>query len=283
MARPLRIEYEGAVYHVTSRGDKGKEIFRHAEDGESFLALLQQINRRYHWLCHAYCLMENHNHLLIETPEGNLSQGMRQLNGVYTQGFNRRHDHPGHVFQGRFRAIVLEKESQLLELCRYVALNPVRAKLVDQPGKWPWSSYGGTAGLEVAHPCLTVDWLLDRFAAERSEAQRMYQAFVEEEVQQAGPWKGVRGQIILGDEEFTARMQTLMENRKELAEIAKEQQLLRRPGLEQLLPLDAGLSKTARNEKIREAVERYGYSQHAVAQHTGLHFTTISRILLMKG
>ncbi|MEI6510178.1 MAG: transposase [bacterium] len=280
MVRPLRIEYEGAVYHVTSRGDKGKEIFLHAEDGESFLTLLQQINRRYHWLCHAYCLMQNHYHLLIETPDANLSQGMRQLNGVYTQGFNRRHDHPGHVFQGRFRAIVVEKESYLPELCRHLALNPVRAKLVDQPGKWPWSSYGGTAGLEVAHPCLTVDWLLGHFAAERNEAQRIYQAFVEEGEGQAGPRIGARGQNVLGDEEFTARMKTLKENRVELAEIAKEKQLLARPGLEQLLPLDANLDKAARNEKIREAVERYGYSQHAVAQHTGLHFTTISRILL---
>ncbi|MCX5971105.1 MAG: transposase [Coprothermobacterota bacterium] len=147
LARPLRIEFEDAVYHITSRGNERKEIYRDARDRTLFLAVLRQVNPRYHWLCHAYCLMDNHYHLLIETPEGNLSQGMRQLNSLYTQGFNRGHGRVGHVLQGRYRAIVIEKESHLLEVCRYVALNPVRAKAVERPEDWNWSSYGGTAGL----------------------------------------------------------------------------------------------------------------------------------------
>ena len=127
MARQLRIEYPGGVYHVTGRGNARQDVFLDNEDRQSFLDLLQKVNKRFNWLCHAYCLMDNHYHLLIETPEGNLSQGMRQVGGVYTQTFNRRHGMVGHLFQGRFKSILVEKDSHLLELCRYVVLNPVRA------------------------------------------------------------------------------------------------------------------------------------------------------------
>jgi len=109
MARPLRIEYPGAVYHLTTRGNERRAIFTEDQDRKGFLDLLHQVNRRYGWLCHAYCLMENHYHLLIETPEGNLSIGMRQLNGVYTQTFNRRHGRVGHLLQGRYKAVLIQK------------------------------------------------------------------------------------------------------------------------------------------------------------------------------
>jgi hypothetical protein len=223
--------------------------------------------------------MDNHYHLLIETPEPNLSEGMRQLNGRYTQGFNRMHDRVGHVFQGRYRAIVLEKESHLLEVCRYVALNPVRAKAVERPEEWNWSSYGRTAGLAPSHPCLVVDWLLGQFATERTEAQRLYRVFVGEGTQQASPWGGVREQIVLGDDEFAARMQALVEDHKEIPEIATRQRFLDRPSLEQLLPINQVKNKPERDRRIREAVEQFLYSQQAVARHTGLHYTTISRII----
>ncbi|MEJ2696952.1 MAG: transposase [Candidatus Sulfobium sp.] len=144
MARPLRIEYDGALYHVTSRGNERKRIFRDDEDRAAFLDTLLKVNERYNWMCHAYCLMNNHYHLIIETPDGNLSQGMRQLNGVYTQLFNRRHHRVGHLFQGRFKTILIEKEGYLLEVSRYVVLNPVRAKAVERPEHWKWSSYRGT-------------------------------------------------------------------------------------------------------------------------------------------
>ena len=150
MARPLRIEYPGALYHVTSRGNARKRIFKDDGDRELFLRVLAFVVERCHWICHAYCLMDNHYHFLIETPEANLSQGMRQVNGVYTQAYNRGHGKVGHLFQGRFKAILVDKESYLLELCRYVVLNPVRAKLVDRSEDWPWSSYRATAGIEKA-------------------------------------------------------------------------------------------------------------------------------------
>src|SRR5690606_34912418 len=122
MSRPLRIEYAGALYHITSRGDGREDIYLTDEDRESWLNVFEEVCRRYNWVCHAYSLMSNHYHLLIETPESNLSLGMRQLNGVYTQRFNRAHQRVGHVFQGRYKAILVDKESYLLELARYIVL-----------------------------------------------------------------------------------------------------------------------------------------------------------------
>src|SRR2546425_8379335 len=141
MARPLRIEYDGALYHVTSRGNDRKTIFEDDSDRELFLKTLAQVTKRFHWICYAYCLMNN---LVIETPDGNLSKGMRQLNGVYTQAFNRRHHRVGHLFQGRFKGILVQKESHYLEVCRYVGLNPVRAKAVKHTRGWPWRKHRGT-------------------------------------------------------------------------------------------------------------------------------------------
>ena len=152
MARPLRIEYNGALYHVTSRGNERKPIFKDDGNRDLFLTTLWQVSERFHWLCHAYCLMGNHYHLVIETPDGNLSKGMRQLNGVYTQAFNRRHHRVGQLFQGRFKGILVQKESHYLEVCRYVGLNPARAKAVKQPREWAWSGYRATGGLAAVPP-----------------------------------------------------------------------------------------------------------------------------------
>lgn len=165
MARPLRLEFPGAIYHVTARGNAQNDTFLDDEDRQLFLACLGEIVTRLNWLCHAYCLMDNHYHLLIETPEGNLSRGMRQLNGVYTQRFNRRHKRVGHLFQGRFKAIVVERDSYLLELCRYVVLNPVRARMVKHIEHYPWSSYPATMGLVPKAAWLSTDWLLSHLAS----------------------------------------------------------------------------------------------------------------------
>lgn len=153
MARPLRIEYPGAVYHITSRGNEKKTIFRSDKDRVDFLDTLQDVNSRYNWICHAYCLMGNHYHLLIETPDANLSIGMRQLNGVYTQSFNGRRKRTGHLFQGRYKAILIQKDSHLLEVCRYVVLNPVRAGMVDAPEGMAMVELPGDRGQGNA-PCL---------------------------------------------------------------------------------------------------------------------------------
>ena len=154
MSRPLRIELAGGLYHVTSRGDRRENIYENDADRSKWLAILGKVCERFNWRCHAYCLMDNHYHFVIETLEGNLSKGMRQLNGVYTQYFNRQYDRVGHVFQGRYKAILIEKETYLLELIRYVVLNPVRAKMVDRVEDWPWSSYHAMLGKEEFLPWL---------------------------------------------------------------------------------------------------------------------------------
>ena len=160
MARPLRIEFPGALYHVTSRGNARQDIALDDEDRAAFLAVLAEARERFAWLVHAYCLMGNHYHLMVETPEANLSRGMRQLIGVYTQRFNRRHGRVGHLFQGRYKAILVERESYLLELCRYVVLNPVRAGLVARVEDWRWSSYAETAGRARPGGPVTTGWIL---------------------------------------------------------------------------------------------------------------------------
>lgn len=201
MARPLMVEYPGAVYHITGRGNERQSVFLDDADRIAFLKLVHQVCERFNWLCHAYCLMSNHYHLLVETIDPTLSRGMRQLNGVYTQGFNRHHGRAGHLFQGRFKAILVEKDTYLLELCRYVALNPVRAHMVQSAKDWEWSSYCATAGMGEALPLLMIDWILSQFDEHRLAAQKAYRDFVAAG-RGALPWEELRGQIYLGTEAF---------------------------------------------------------------------------------
>lgn len=163
MARPLRLEFPGAIYHVTSRGDRQEAIYEGDADRQQWLDILSKICERYNWRVHAYCLMDNHYHILLETAGGNLSKGMRQLNGVYTQYFNRQHNRVGHVYQGRYKAILVEKDSYLLELSRYVVLNPIRAGMIKNMDEWHWSSYLVTIGKLQPPDWLEVDWLLSQF------------------------------------------------------------------------------------------------------------------------
>src|SRR5688572_17123679 len=198
MARPLRIEYDGALYHVTSRGNERKAIIKNDSDRKLFLETLARVNKRFRWICHAYCLMDNHYHLVIETPDGNLSKGMRQLNGVYTQAYNKRHGRVGHLFQGRFKAILVQKDSHFLEVCRYVVLNPVRAKASSHPRQFKWSSYRATAGIAQAHDCLTTEEILRHFGQRRATANLKYCEFVQAGIDSPSIWDEVEGQSLLG-------------------------------------------------------------------------------------
>ena len=204
MSRPLRVEYPGAVYHVTSRGNGRAVIFLSDADRRKFLDIMADTVQKYNWLCHAYCLLDNHYHLIIETPDPNLSLGMRQLNGVYTQAYNVAHHKVGHVFQGRYKAILVEKDSHLLELCRYVVLNPVRAGMVSEPRKWKWSSYASTAYATGKSPeYLTTDWILGQFSEKRANARQRYRHFVADgTVKHDQPWRNLVEQIFLGSEKF---------------------------------------------------------------------------------
>jgi REP-associated tyrosine transposase len=279
VARPLRIEYPGAVYHVTSRGNEKKVIFKNDQDRRMLLTLLHRINMRYHWVCHAYCLMDNHYHLVIETPEGNLSLGMRQLNGVYTQWFNQRHDRVGHLFQGRYKAILIQKETHLVEVCRYVVLNPVRADTRKRPEDWPWSSFRATVGLEQQHPCLAIKWVLDQFSSHRGEAEQEYGRFVQRGINQKTIWTSVKGQTLLGDEAFADNHAVHLSKHKALSEISKSQRFADRPNLDMIFTEYVRRNKSQRNRKIAEAIEQYGYTQRAIADHLQMHFSYISQIV----
>jgi len=271
MARPLRIEYEGAVYHVTSRGNAKSNIYLSDEDREMFLDVLEHVVDRFGWICHAYCLMSNHYHLMIETPQSNLSRGMRQLNGMYTQRFNREHNQVGHVFQGRFKAIVVDKDAYLLELSRYIVRNPVAANMVKDASAWSWSSYRATAGEVKALPFLHVDWLLSQFGHSKAQARSAYAAFVDKD-EGHGVWHQLNGPDILGDDEFRSQLQ--ITGVDEMGEIPKRKRLLRH------LPLDEiDVSGRARCEWMREAYREHGYTMQAIAKHAGLHHSTVSRLI----
>jgi putative transposase len=279
MSRPLRIEYPGAVYHVTSRGNEKKPVFKDDTDRDNFLNALKHVNKRYNWICHAYCLMTNHYHLLIETPDGNLSIGMRQLNGVYTQLFNKWHNRTGHLFQGRYKAILIQKDSHLLEVCRYVVLNPVRAKMIERPEDWKWSSYLATAGRAKPHPCLTTDWVLGQFSRKRGKAEQEYRQFVHWGIGQKTIWTEVRGQSLLGEDTFMDKLTDRLKKHKDITEIPRSQRYATRPALAVLLPDGIVEDQKKLKRRLSQAVEQHGYRQSELARHVGVHYSTISRWL----
>ncbi|MBY0266583.1 MAG: transposase [Burkholderiales bacterium] len=273
MARPLRLELAGALYHVTSRGDGRDDIYRSDEDRLAWLEVLKEVCRRFNWVCHAYCQMTNHYHMVIETPEANLSEGMRQLNGVYTQRFNRAHDRVGHVFQGRFKAILVDKDSYLLELARYVVLNPLRARMVQRLEQWPWSSYLATCGQAGCPDWLQVDFVLSQFSAQRARAIAKYVAFVHEGKRLPSVWGQLQGQVYLGPETFVKKMQALVDKKPALMEIPRAQ----RRALTRALTEYA--KAYPRNKAIALAYLSGQHTMAAIADHFGVHYTTVSRLV----
>ncbi len=274
MSRPIRIEFAGALYHVTSRGDRQEAIYQDAKDRKNFLAILEQVQTRFNWLIHAYCLMDNHYHLLIETPEGNLSKGMRQLNGVYTQTSNKHHQKVGHVFQGRYKAILVQKEGYLLELARYIVLNPVRASMVRSAREWTWSSYRDTAGYRKAPPWLCTDWILAAFGKRKSNAIDKYQKFVSEGKGQPSPWEQLRNQVFLGSEQFVEDLRNKIDKDKDLSEIPTSQRRAKPRSLSYY-----EMQATTRNEGIFNAYASGGYSMKEIGDYYGLHYSRVSRLL----
>jgi len=276
MARPLRIEYSGALYHVTSRGNAGNRIYRNDKDRTYFLELLGFIIERLHWLCHSYCLMDNHYHLIIETPEGKLSQGMRQLNGIYTQKYNKKYKKTGHIFQGRYKAIIIDKDSYLLELCRYVVLNPVRANMVEKPEDWIWSSHKATCGIITRPAFLTTDWILGQFSTTKNNAQKLYTLFATEGITKESPWKELKGQIFLGDRTFIEK--TASRDRILQKEVPRLQRYADRQSLPALFT-NAMHNTALRNEIIYSAYATHGYTFKEIADHLHIHYATVSRII----
>ncbi|MBF0239999.1 MAG: transposase [SAR324 cluster bacterium] len=272
MARPLRIEFPGAVYHITSRGNARAPIFLVNPDRNLFLQILEETILRFEWSCHAYCLMDNHYHLLIETSQSTLSKGMRHLNGVYTQKFNRAHDRVGHIFQGRFKAILLEKDTHLLELSRYIVLNPVRAGMVSQVEEWLWSSYHKTVGNQTTPRFLKTDWLLSQFSGNHKKACSMYQQFVQEGYRKQSPWETLKGGHILGSKAFCEKVET--EINEVSPEVPHGQRLFARPELKDLKnqELAPGMWMVLANRV-------HGYTLEEVAQFEGKHYSTVSKMI----
>lgn len=277
MARPLRIELSGGVYHVTSRGDRQEDIYLDDADRTSWLILLGQVCKRFNWVCHAYCLMDNHYHIIVETAEPNLSQGMRQLNGVYTQNFNRRHNRVGHVFQGRYKAILVERDSYLLELSRYVVLNPLRVGMVKNVDQWPWSSYAAMIGQSGCPEWLQTKWILGQFGKQRKRAIAAYIDFVHAGVGLPSVWGDLRGQIYLGKDEFVKTMQQQVQSGQNLSEIPCVQRRLNTQ------PLSYFSAFSDRNEGITAAYQTGDYTMKAIADEFGLHYATVSRLIKKAG
>jgi REP element-mobilizing transposase RayT len=279
MARSLRLEFPGAIYHVTSRGNARCSIFMDDEDRVLFQICLAETIMRFRWRCHAYCLIDNHYHLLIETPEGNLSAGMRQLNGLYTQRFNRCHERVGHLFQGRFKAIVVERDRYLLELCRYIVLNPIRAGMVENLEHYVWSSYMATMGFSECPVWLETDWVLGQFGKVRAKARSRYAEFVAQGKGMPSPWSAVKGQILLGTEDFVEQMRPLLAGVSDLKEFPREQRLMTRPSLESMFANEVQSDKILRDAAIRAAFLDYGYAMVAIASNAKVHYSTVSKVI----
>lgn len=253
MARPLRIEFAGALYHVTSRGNERRPIFRSDQDRWTFLALLEQAARRFRWSVAAYVLMTNHFHLVIQTADPNLSRGMQWLNGTYAAWFNHRHKRTGHLFQGRFHAFLVEKEAYFAELLRYVVLNPVRAKIVARPEDYQWSSYRATAGLEVAPMWLDLASALSWLTVEPAVANAAYREFVSEKIGCPDRlWDRVTNAMYLGSEPWTKRMRKLVESRPRSTDHPKPQRAVGRPDLRTIVKTVAAVGATS-HEAVRSA------------------------------
>jgi hypothetical protein len=217
--------------------------------------------------------MGNHYHIVVETVEANLSRGMRHLNGVFTQATNQRHCRVGHLFQGRYKAILVEKDRHLLELSRYVVLNPVRSGMVVNVADWPWSSWHAMCGMVPAPHWLCTDWLLAQFGRTRARAVSAYVRFVRAEEEPSCIWNKLKSQIYLGSEEFARQMQ-LSAGQEELAEIPRAQ---RRPKALALSEYQSA-SKT-KQHAMAQAYASGGYTMQEIAQYFNVHYSTVSRAI----
>lgn len=275
MTRPVRIEYPGAIYHITSRGNGRKAIFITDKDRDQFLFILAEVLKKFNWLCHTLTLMDNHYHLIIETVDPTLSKGMRHLNGVFTQWHNAEHATVGHLFQGRFKALLIEEQSYLLTAARYVVLNPVRAKIVDDPADYRWSSYRAMAGLESTPSWLTTDKILSLFDKARSRARLKYQKYVHQGIGLPSPLNEARG-LILGTNQFIDEQRGRLEPKEHLKEFITKQRMNGRPTLDVIF--DDVQNSKQRNNAIALAINLFHYSGTEIGRYLKLDPSTVCAI-----
>ncbi|MEI6511381.1 MAG: transposase [Candidatus Uhrbacteria bacterium] len=277
MSRPLRIEYPGALYHVTSRGNEKKPIFRRDSDRAAFLQILADVSNVHNLVVYAYCLMGNHYHLLVETVDGNLSVAMRDLNGAYSQRFNKVHGRVGHLLQGRYKAFLVEEDAYLAEVARYVVLNPVRAGMVGVPGRWKWSSYRATAGTATAPPWLRIESVLGLFGPDVTAARKRYCEFVRKGIGEASPFDDVEEGMILGSKPFVDWVYGQSEGREGVREFPRGERIVGRPSLATVF--DGVVGRIERNGAIVFARERCGYLLSEIARHLGLDPSSVGKVV----
>lgn len=276
MTRPLRLEFPGALYHVTSRGDRRRAIFFNDEDRTEWLKILSLVCSRFNIRVHAYCQMGNHYHFLPETVDGNLAGAMRQLNGIYSQYFNRRYGLTGHVLQGRYKAILVQKESYLLELSRYIVLNPVRSGQFATAADWQWSSYGGTTGDSECPEFLRTEWLLSQFSNSRETAIDAYRQFVSEGIGMESPLLDVKHQFVLGDAAF-AKQHGERFDATDLAFVAKNQRRVFALSLQ-----DYEKTSSSREEAMARAYFSTAYTMLEIGKYFRVSAQTVSRAVRLK-
>ena len=274
MPRPLRLDHPGAWFHVTARGNERQPIFLDDADRLKFLNLLASANARFEVVCHAYCLMGNHYHLVVESVAGRLSRAMQHVNGSFGRYFNERRDRVGHLFQGRFKASLIERDTYLLEAVRYVELNPCRAELVSRPEEWAWSSFRPRLLLEGVPDCLCTESLLEMFGP-AGDRRRLYKAFVSAGLSNLMTPSPLADETILGSGEFLARQAKRAKEESERRRVSSHQSLVDRPSLSSLFYgcNDRGQRRVAGVA----ACLFYGYTMSEVADYLDVHYTTVSR------
>jgi putative transposase len=282
LGRPLRIEYSGAHYHVTSRGNEHKDVFKSQKDREQFLLYLESAVSRYDAVIHAYCLMSNHYHLLLETPSGNLSKIMQHINGAYTNYFNVKRKRSGHLFQGRYKGIVIEADEYAQELSRYIHLNPVRAHMVGKPEEYRWSSYLDYIGARKRPEWLETSFILDYFG-KGEEPFIKYRRFVEDLLgsEYESPLGGVVASTILGSESFVCELtEKHIDGKQDDRELPAARKLTSKPSLQTILEAAKNVSDSSRVVKnasiylchkysgagLKEIGEQFGTKESAVSQ-----------------
>ena len=293
MGRPLRIEYPGALYHITSRGNERKKIFIEDADKIKFLEILEDYHNRFNILIHGYVLMDNHYHLVVETPKGNLTKIMHGVNGRYTGSFNRKYRRSGHLFQGRYKGILVDKDAYLVQLSRYVHLNPVRAKIVERPEQYRWGSYPGYIGKSRECTWVEYPWILSTFGNDPKTAKKKYQQYTEDGLHTdiGNPTKNLYGQIILGGEEFIEKIKDMLKGKPLSSEIVERKRLMENPQPDNVIKIVAemfgvdekeingkGRANTARKAAIYFMQRYAGLSNEEVGKlFGGLHYSAVSK------
>ncbi|MBW2609865.1 MAG: transposase [Deltaproteobacteria bacterium] len=284
MSRPLRINYPGAFYHITSRGNERKPVFKSKKDREKFLEYLESATLRYDAVIHVYCLLDNHYHLLLETPSGNLPQIMRHINGAYTTYFNVKRERSGHLFQGRYKSILVDIDEYAKELSRYIHLNPVRAKIVENPEEYKWSSYQDYIGLRRTPEWLAKNLILGYFGNKISVAQKGYEKFIDSLIDKKydSPLNETVSSTLLGPADFIDYIKEyFLKDKKIVSDIPALKELSEKVSIkdilkktDQIFQKDAGL---ARSVKIYLCQRYTGYKLKDIGAFFGIGESGVSQ------